>query len=268
MRKNFFTYLALIGIITFFSSCGSDSESTDSNLSNLNRISEITVLNVTGIINRETNEISVIVPENTDITSIAPTISISDGATINPASGSVQDFTNPITYTVTAEDGSTESFLISVASEIFPFSNEEKRYELVKIEMSWPEAAAFAVERGGHLVEINDAREQGLVVNALQDANIVLSTLSTISEVWLGGSDINEDGTWIWDGDNDGVGPQFWIGGRDGMAVDDLYNNWGNIEPDGQDSQNALTILLVDSPLNDARQWNDRGEEFHALFSV
>ncbi|NOY37839.1 MAG: T9SS type A sorting domain-containing protein [Chlorobi bacterium] len=43
----------------------------------------------------------------TDLTVLVPTIEISAGATVNPASGAVTDFTNPVTYTVTAQDGTT-----------------------------------------------------------------------------------------------------------------------------------------------------------------
>ena len=42
-----------------------------------------------------------------DITQLAPIITISAGASINPASGVAQDFTNPVQYTVTAQNGTT-----------------------------------------------------------------------------------------------------------------------------------------------------------------
>ena len=42
-----------------------------------------------------------------DLTDITPTIVISDGATISPESGVLQNFTDPVSYTVTAEDGIT-----------------------------------------------------------------------------------------------------------------------------------------------------------------
>ena len=38
---------------------------------------------------------------------LVPTIAVSENATIAPASGVAQDFTGPVTYTVTAEDGTT-----------------------------------------------------------------------------------------------------------------------------------------------------------------
>ena len=44
--------------------------------------------------------------DDADITAIAPQFTITDGATITPANGSVQDFSNgPVTYTVTSQDG-------------------------------------------------------------------------------------------------------------------------------------------------------------------
>lgn len=50
--------------------------------------------------------ISFSVRRKADLTALAPTFRITDGATISPASGSVHDFSNgPVTYTVTSEDG-------------------------------------------------------------------------------------------------------------------------------------------------------------------
>lgn len=49
----------------------------------------------------------VIVPFGTSLTSLTPDITVSAGATVSPASGVAQDFTNPVVYTVTAQDGTT-----------------------------------------------------------------------------------------------------------------------------------------------------------------
>jgi hypothetical protein len=57
------------------------------------------------------------VPIGTNLTSLAPTITISDGATVSPASGVAQNFTNPVTYTVTAQDGvTTQNYVATVAA--------------------------------------------------------------------------------------------------------------------------------------------------------
>jgi hypothetical protein len=51
--------------------------------------------------------ITLIVPEDADLTALTPTITVSEGATISPASGVEQDFSSAVTYTVTAEDTTT-----------------------------------------------------------------------------------------------------------------------------------------------------------------
>jgi cytoskeletal protein RodZ len=58
--------------------------------------------------------ITVNVPPNTNVTSLTPTIEVSDSATVSPASGTPQNFTNPVTYTVTAQDGSTQNYIVTV----------------------------------------------------------------------------------------------------------------------------------------------------------
>jgi len=49
--------------------------------------------------------IDIEVAYGTDVTQLSPDITISDSATIDPASGETVDFTNEVAYTVTAEDG-------------------------------------------------------------------------------------------------------------------------------------------------------------------
>jgi cytoskeletal protein RodZ len=70
---------------------------------------------VTVSINSPTNTIMATVPKGTNVTTLTPTIVVSDLATVSPASGKVQDFTNPVTYTVTAQDGSTQAYTVTVA---------------------------------------------------------------------------------------------------------------------------------------------------------
>jgi hypothetical protein len=54
------------------------------------------------------------VPLGTDLTSLTPTITVSANATLSPASGVAQDFTGPVSYVVTAEDGSTKTYRVRV----------------------------------------------------------------------------------------------------------------------------------------------------------
>jgi hypothetical protein len=61
-------------------------------------------------------EISLTVPYGTNVSSLAPSIEII-GASLSPASGVAQNFTNPVTYTVTAEDGTTVEYTVTVMVE-------------------------------------------------------------------------------------------------------------------------------------------------------
>ncbi len=68
----------------------------------------------TGAIDETAHTIAVTVPFGTVVTALAPTIVVSDKATVNPASGVTQNFTDPVTYTVTAEDSSTQVYIVTV----------------------------------------------------------------------------------------------------------------------------------------------------------
>ncbi len=58
--------------------------------------------------------INITVPHNTDVTAIVPQITIT-GKTISPATNVQQDFSKPVTYTVTAADGTTKQYVVIVA---------------------------------------------------------------------------------------------------------------------------------------------------------
>jgi hypothetical protein len=70
---------------------------------------------VAGFVGENSKVVSVIVPAGTDVTALVPNIVISDKATIAPASGAKQDFSNPVTYTVTAEDDTEQKYTVSVS---------------------------------------------------------------------------------------------------------------------------------------------------------
>ncbi len=52
-----------------------------------------------------------------NLNGLVPTIAVSDYATISPASGVARDFSSPVTYTVTAEDGTTKDWTVTVTKE-------------------------------------------------------------------------------------------------------------------------------------------------------
>jgi hypothetical protein len=78
----------------------------------------------TGAINEGAHTIAVTVPSGTTVTALVPTIATSTGATVSPASGSAQDFTSPVTYTVTAADSSTQDYTVTVTVSADPIATE------------------------------------------------------------------------------------------------------------------------------------------------
>ena len=68
------------------------------------------------------NSVMATVPFGTNVTALAPTIVVSDKATVSPASGVAQNFTNSVNYTVTAEDGSTQVYTVAVGVGVAPKS--------------------------------------------------------------------------------------------------------------------------------------------------
>jgi hypothetical protein len=67
------------------------------------------------IIDATAHTVSITVPFGTNVASLTPTIGLAAGASVSPASGTAHDFTNPATYTVTAEDGSTtQAYIVTV----------------------------------------------------------------------------------------------------------------------------------------------------------
>ena len=65
-------------------------------------------------VDQTSRNIRIVVAAKTDRKSLTPTITLSPKATVSPASGVAQDFTNPVKYTVTAEDGTTQIYNVVV----------------------------------------------------------------------------------------------------------------------------------------------------------
>ncbi|QZT36885.1 T9SS type A sorting domain-containing protein [Halosquirtibacter xylanolyticus] len=156
---------------------------------------------------------------------------------------------------------------------VHSFVYNGRTYEVIETAIPWAEAAELAVSRGGKLAEINSQEEQEAIYNAISNMPLDFSQVEWESSLWLGANDINEEGVWIWDGDNDGTGTQFFQQGEiisttnppaPGNAVDGLYNNWGasldfpsSIEPDNYGDQDALAITLIQWGSGEPGQWND-----------
>ena len=76
-------------------------------------ITEFIINSVNGVLDQENHTVTIELPYGSTKTNLTPSITVSQGASINK-SGS-QDFTNNVTYTVTAEDGTTtQDWVVSV----------------------------------------------------------------------------------------------------------------------------------------------------------
>lgn len=177
-----------------------------------------------------------------------------------------------------------------VYSADYSFEYDGKKYEIVELESSWTEAASYAKEHGGYLAQIDSQEEQDTIYSAIM--NNISSTYAVVMDgggvayIWIGGSDINNEGTWIWDGTNTGDGSIFWkgqgsAGSGDGQSVDGSFYNWGGKsqygspkEPDNYNSnQHAAAIALEPWPKNMgilgvAGEWNDLSISNQLFFVV
>ncbi len=71
-----------------------------------------TMMIFTGVIDDTAKTIAATLPSNTDLTALAPEVTTSEKAGVSPTGA--QDFTGPIAYTVTAEDGSTAIYTATI----------------------------------------------------------------------------------------------------------------------------------------------------------
>lgn len=165
-------------------------------------------------------------------------------------------------------------------SNIYTFTYNGKTYELVKEMKTWSQAATCAVERGGYLVEINDTNENNAIFDAIINGAGVSTTYTYALDgggtayVWIGATDQQTEGNWMWDGNNDNSGTQFWTGqgvagDSSGVAVGNAFFNWGGTstgtpnEPDNfNGSQDYGAIALAGWPSGSTYygkggEWND-----------
>ncbi len=84
--------------------------------SNENNILTFILVEQTGdaVIDNENHTVYIEVVAGTNVTNLTPTIEISESASIDPASGVSQDFTNPVDYTVTAQNGDEQIWVVTV----------------------------------------------------------------------------------------------------------------------------------------------------------
>ncbi len=81
---------------------------------------DITSFSVAGqvgesVIDTQAHTVSAFMPYGSDLSELSPAISVSENATISPGTGIRQDFSAPYTYTVRAQDGSVETWTVTLS---------------------------------------------------------------------------------------------------------------------------------------------------------
>ena len=155
-------------------------------------ITSFTINGKTATINEVDHTINLLLPASTDLTSLSPTIEISSKASIDPASGVSQNFTNPVTYRVTAEDASTQTYEVTVTKEAVIASN------ILINELDCDQAANDeGKEDTGEFVELYD----GGVGNSSLDGHVLVffngSTDQSYYSIDLSGENTNAEGFFV-----------------------------------------------------------------------
>ncbi|MGB5648063.1 leucine-rich repeat domain-containing protein [Muriicola sp.] len=144
MKKQFIYLLVFTLAITSFSCSKDDGETIQEPIKSsakqitgfVFKASENNALtsDVTAVINEQSKTISAAVPGGTTITSLTPTVQLSAKAIVDQTGA--KDFSSPIDYSVTAEDGTTAVYKITVsiapnsAKQILSFSFTKEDNEL------------------------------------------------------------------------------------------------------------------------------------------
>ena len=112
-----------------------------------------------------------------NLRSLKPVILVSEGARISPASGVAQDFTNPVDYTVTAQDGSTKVWTVSVTER--SATERSITYNLDGGEMKVTPPNVYNVEVGATLPSGSDLVKENYYFTGWTD----LATTDDISSL-------------------------------------------------------------------------------------
>ena len=136
-------------------------------------------------------------------------------------------------------------------------------YGLYKLNKSWSDASTYAKSVGGYLAKVDSSSENNEIFQKLSAALSASDFANTSANdgggsayVWLGGTNSNIPGKWVWSGD--------------GSSFTNGYTNWGRgalgSEPDNFEGiQNSLALGMqnwpsgfsINSGYGNAGQWND-----------
>ncbi|MBQ9059030.1 MAG: VWA domain-containing protein [Atopobiaceae bacterium] len=140
------------------------------------------------------------------------------------------------TLSIAVMDGSYGASLVKSFTPVLPEQREkhDSRYELVKADVSWTEANAACIAKGGHLVTINSQEEMTKMSAMAEEAGLVYS--------WIGGYTSNRGnlafGHWV-----------------TGEPFD--YQAWYPGEPSRNDRDGTPEMYLILWKVKGEWSWND-----------
>jgi hypothetical protein len=106
-----FNLIFILGILTVSISCEKKEPEKNSEA----KLLGITLISGNGVIDTENRKVILKVPDSVDITQIIPHFEISNNATIYPPSDVATNYSDPVIYTITSEDKSSQYiFTVSV----------------------------------------------------------------------------------------------------------------------------------------------------------
>jgi hypothetical protein len=118
-------------------------------------------------------------------------------------------------------------------------------YVIVDTLLSWVDARSSCLARGAGW-DLAAVRSDAV---ALVMADLV------VTQAWIGASDADEEGTWLWV--NEGV--PFWSGtGTTGNVLNGEYENWNSDEPNGRGASDCARLFRpASAPLSSIPTWAD-----------
>ncbi|RED93601.1 family 10 glycosylhydrolase [Marinoscillum furvescens] len=117
LKQSKFWLLACIASLALVTACSEEEPVEEPSGENLILDFKIEGIDVTtGVqIDHEGGTVKDSLPVGTDLTSLVPIIEVSEKATISPASGEAKDFSSPVVYVVTAENGANKIYTVTLS---------------------------------------------------------------------------------------------------------------------------------------------------------
>ena len=107
-KKRLLTGVLAIALVLGMTVIGCPQDVPEKSRSSAADILTFKIGDVTGTINGTEIQVRVPLSSSFDVEAVRPAITLSNGATVSPATGIAADFSKPVEYTVTAEDGTTK----------------------------------------------------------------------------------------------------------------------------------------------------------------